>query len=72
MALTRNIHADIVRQAIVAGIIQVAVRLNIEVIAEGVETAAERDVLIGLGVRYMQGYLFGRPILERLIEPVFA
>lgn len=72
MALTRNIHGDFVRQAIVAGIIQVAVRLNIEVIAEGIETATERDVLIGLGVRYMQGYLFAKPAFECLVEPTFS
>lgn len=71
MALTRNIHADVVRQAIVAGIVQVAVRLNIEVIAEGIETIAERDVLTELGIRYMQGYLYARPGFERLVEPDF-
>ena len=71
MALTRNIHSDVVRQAIVAGIIQVAVRLNIEVIAEGIESMDEREVLIGLGVRYMQGYLFAHPGFETLGEPVF-
>lgn len=31
------------------------------VVVEGVETAAERDFLRALGVRYMQGFLFGRP-----------
>ncbi len=72
MALTRNIHADVVRQAIVAGIIQVAVRLGIEVIAEGIESTAERDVLVELGVRYMQGYLFARPGFECLVEPNLA
>ncbi len=72
MALTRNIHADVVRQAIVAGILQVAIRLNIGVIAEGIESSAERDALTELGVRYMQGYLFARPGFERLVEPTFA
>lgn len=71
MALTRNIHRDVVRQAIVAGIIQVAARLNIEVIAEGIEITGERDVLVGLGVRYMQGYLFARPGFECLVQPEF-
>ena len=30
-------------------------------IAEGVEDPAERDTLLARGVRYGQGYLFGRP-----------
>ena len=32
-----------------------------ELIVEGVETVAERDVLAGLGCDLMQGYLFARP-----------
>ena len=71
MALTRNIHSDRVRQAIVAGILQVASRLNIEVIAEGIELGEERDVLVNLGVRYMQGFLFAHPGFETLVVPEF-
>ena len=32
-----------------------------EVIAEGIETAGERDVLLDLGVDLLQGYLFAKP-----------
>lgn len=66
MALTRNIDADPVREAIVAGIVLVASRLKITLIAEGVETPAERDALAGLGIHLMQGYLFARPEVGRL------
>jgi EAL domain-containing protein (putative c-di-GMP-specific phosphodiesterase class I) len=31
------------------------------VVAEGVETPAERDALIDLGIDLLQGYLFARP-----------
>jgi len=31
------------------------------VVAEGVETPAEREVLVDLGCDLLQGYLFGRP-----------
>lgn len=34
---------------------------NIEVLAEGVETEAERDYLMAHGISKMQGYLFGKP-----------
>lgn len=61
MALTRNIDADPVREAIVSGIIHAAGRLGIQIIAEGVETEAERDALLELGIHLMQGYLFARP-----------
>jgi len=61
MALTRNIDSDPVREAIVAGIVLVAQRLGITLLAEGVETEGERDALLGLGIGLMQGYLFARP-----------
>ncbi|WP_263260324.1 EAL domain-containing protein [Pseudomonas sp. RIT-PI-S] len=66
MVLTRNIDADPVREAIVSGIIHAASRLGIRIIAEGVETEAERDALLGLGIELMQGYLFARPEIGRL------
>ena len=68
-ALTRGIDQDPVRQAIVAGIVLVARRLNICIIAEGIETAGERDALRELGIRYMQGFLFARPAQDRLCLP---
>ncbi len=69
MVLTRGIDQDPVRQAIVAGIVLVARRLSIRIIAEGIESAGERDALIELGIRYMQGYLFARPQLGALSRP---
>lgn len=66
MELTRNIDTEPVRQAIVAGIALVAGRLDITLVAEGVESEGERDTLYALGVRYQQGYLFARPIIGAL------
>ena len=42
--------------------VDVALRFGLEVVAEGVETALQRTRLEALGVNYMQGYLFGRPM----------
>lgn len=66
MALTRNMGGDPVREAIVAGIVLVAQRLGITLIAEGVETERERDALLAHGIELMQGYLFARPEIGRL------
>lgn len=69
MALTRGIDQDNVRRAIVEGIVLVAERLNIVVIAEGIETHEECAALSALGIDLMQGYLFARPQL-RALPPV--
>jgi EAL domain-containing protein (putative c-di-GMP-specific phosphodiesterase class I) len=66
MTLVRSICTDPVRQAIVQGILGVCKALNIEVIAEGVETNTELQKLLALGINYYQGYLFAKPEYESL------
>ena len=52
---------DEVTLAIVQAILSLGERLNLAVVAEGVETMNELDVLRSLGCRFFQGYLAGRP-----------
>ena len=47
--------------AIVAAVVSLSDTLGLTTIAEGVETALQRDCLIGLGCSRAQGYLFARP-----------
>ena len=47
--------------ALVQGILALAAKLNVEVIAEGVETVEQCEVLRTSGCILVQGYLFGRP-----------
>ncbi|MGH2406641.1 MAG: EAL domain-containing protein [Candidatus Limnocylindrales bacterium] len=61
ISLVRGIDGDPVRQALVAGLAFYAQRTGCRLVAEGVEEAAERAVLVALGVELGQGYLFGRP-----------
>lgn len=70
--LIRNIDADQTRQIIVESVVSLCQKLNIVVIAEGVESAAERDCLANLGIDLMQGFLFARPAFRSLalINPV--
>lgn len=49
-------------RAIVAAMVALAHSLDLQVIAEGVETVAQRDILCELGVDELQGYLLGKPM----------
>ena len=66
MELIRNIDHDPVRQAIAGGIELVCERLGIDIIGEGVETAAESEYLRSIGIRHQQGYYFAKPGWESL------
>jgi EAL domain-containing protein (putative c-di-GMP-specific phosphodiesterase class I)/DNA-binding response OmpR family regulator len=61
ISLVRGINDDHLRQALAAGLQHFAYRTGCALIAEGVESAAEADVLQGLGIEFGQGYLFGEP-----------
>lgn len=70
MELIRGIDTSLPRRMIVEGVVRMATSMEITVIAEGIETFAEHEILAGIGVRYMQGYLFARPQIERLPENI--
>jgi diguanylate cyclase (GGDEF)-like protein len=61
-SLIRSINTDPSLQAITDGIFHLCQRLDIEVIAEGVETEAERETLTDMGLTILQGYLFAKPM----------
>lgn len=48
--------------AIIRAILAMATSLELEVIAEGVETEAQRDTLLANGCHLYQGYLFAKPV----------
>ena len=64
MELVRNVDRSRSRQAIVRGLVRICADLGVQVIAEGIETAAERDFLSDAGIHLMQGYLFSRPVFR--------
>ncbi|WNB77368.1 MULTISPECIES: EAL domain-containing protein [Methylomonas] len=71
MDLIRDIHLNKAKQAIVRGVAQICRELEIEVLAEGIETKAERDFLLSCGVTLFQGYLFCKPAFQAIgrIDP---
>lgn len=61
MSLVRSVDTDPVRQRVVSSLVNLAVGLGMEVVGEGVETVAERDMMVRLGCHYLQGYALARP-----------
>ncbi|MGP4048924.1 aminotransferase class I/II-fold pyridoxal phosphate-dependent enzyme [Streptomyces sp. 2A115] len=57
-----DIPRDPQQVALVEGIVRIADTLGLQVIAEGIEQPAQRELLAGIGCRFGQGYLFARPL----------
>lgn len=47
---------------IMAGLVGIFDRIGLEVICEGIETKEEEEIIRSCGCRYVQGYLYGRPL----------
>jgi EAL domain-containing protein (putative c-di-GMP-specific phosphodiesterase class I) len=67
--LVRNVDHDPARQALIAGMAHFAAQADVTLIAEGIETEAERRALRTLGVSLGQGFLFGRPASADELAP---
>lgn len=61
MTLARGIDEDAAKQRIVRSMVSLCQEMKVEMMVEGVETAAERDTLIACGCDTFQGYFFSRP-----------
>ena len=58
--------------ALIEAIIVMAHKLGLKVIAEGVETAPQRDMLKGFGCDYAQGFFYSRPLPADEFEHLVA
>jgi EAL domain-containing protein (putative c-di-GMP-specific phosphodiesterase class I) len=58
--------------AIVSAVVSFAGALDMDVVAEGVETQAHVDALLGLGCAYAQGFFFHRPLEPRRITALLG
>lgn len=72
-ALVEQSSDDRKSRQVIRSLVMLSRKVGVTMVVEGVETMAERDWLAKLGVRYMQGYFFGRPqpideVLARIAE----
>jgi diguanylate cyclase (GGDEF)-like protein/PAS domain S-box-containing protein len=61
-AFVRGLPGDGSAMAIARAVVQLAHGLGLRVMAEGVETEAQRQALVGMGCDELQGYLFTKPL----------
>ncbi len=67
-----QLHLDPSAQAIVDTILLIAKRLDLQVIAEGVEDKFELEALKAMGCTQFQGYLFDKPLTCQELEQRFS
>lgn len=61
-SFVRDLTTDPNDAAIINAIAALGKELNLEMVAEGVETEEQKNILLSLQCEYMQGYLFSRPL----------
>jgi diguanylate cyclase (GGDEF)-like protein/PAS domain S-box-containing protein len=71
-SFVRNLAAGSDDMALCKAMIVMAHTLGLKVIAEGIETAEQRDLLIAAGCDYGQGYLFSRPVPSDELEAMLG
>ncbi len=71
-SMVTDVDACPKRQAIVLGVVAICQRLEIQLVAEGVETANELACLLEVGVTVFQGYFFAKPAFEAAPAVDFA
>ncbi|WP_386684384.1 EAL domain-containing protein [Loktanella sp. R86503] len=64
--IVRGIESDQRRQRMIGSIVRMCSELGTGIIAEGIETQAEFDVLRDAGITQFQGFYLGQPMLEGL------
>lgn len=68
MSFVQQMTEDDEIAAIVTAVVRLATSLSIEVVAEGVDNADQRDLLRAMGCRYAQGHLY-KPAIEASAVP---
>ena len=69
MQLIRDVHKDQCKATIAEKILEIAQRLSIKTVAEGVETAEELDWVQRHGADFVQGYFIAKPSAVPLTTP---
>jgi EAL domain-containing protein (putative c-di-GMP-specific phosphodiesterase class I) len=67
--VVRGCHADKHRVAVLESITTLARRFGAQIIAEGIEEVADLEVLLGMGINLIQGYMLAKPMtIQNLLQ----
>ncbi len=65
-----NLGVDPEAEAVIRAIVKLSKALNLNIVAEGVETRAQKTILRATGCNIIQGFLFSRPVAVAAIDEV--
>ncbi len=68
-SFAENVTSDTPSRSIIEAVCQLARRLGLHVVVEGIETEEQRREVVKLGAEQAQGYLFGRPEAADVLMP---
>lgn len=68
MGFVRKLGTDKKNNSILLSLVELAHRLDMKVVAEGVETEEQAEFLRDYGCDYLQGFYFSRPMPEAQFE----
>ena len=63
-----NLGVDPEAEAVIRAIVKLAKALNLNIVAEGVETRAQKNILRQTGCNIIQGYIFSKPVPQAAID----
>ncbi len=70
MSLVRNVHGDSMKRRLIESVNTLCAGLAIQVVAEGIESGEELEVIRDLGCQFGQGFVLGRPTPTFLPPPL--
>lgn len=68
----KNLAENTSQLALCEAIVMMAHKLGLKVIAEGIETPMQKELMMNIGCDYLQGYLFSKPVPALAFEKVLA
>ena len=68
----KDLPGDRSSAELVKAIVSLGHSLEMNLVAEGVETREQADHLVGLGCQLVQGYLYGKPVPHAMFSEMVA